>query len=825
MEMEGSATDPPIEAVTRLEMGESATNPPLTVGPMVEMEGSATDPPSEEDTRMEMGESATDILLEAGMKIDEGKSVTVPLSEEGTRMEMGRSATDPPSEAGMGMEMEWSATDPAPEAKTAPLEAGDMKEEGGGGDEQKEESGSAKDPTLDEGEMKEEVGGEGQLKEDGLAKGPPLDAGELRMEGGGDKLKKEGGSAKGPPLEAGERKEEGSGAGKQKGEGRSLTCANKNPHQIPRSRKVDQPFKAMLESGDNPFSALQVTIELTEPFREELRVMGLVLGSAPSEGNNCLVYSAEKSRANEPWEDRTTAQEVSTIRVNMIQQLRNDLKERAHDSPLSREERDLGREVCEIGGCLAEVRTWYEEVGLGATRTDKELQSCLSSLLEGPEHELAYQLLDKVLDYTEREPVMLRGIMLQQLAEWYKRPVVLLVPSRDSESGAVSVVGMVYSPKQEQPGAVPLAVAMVPLDGTIDLNKELEKRLDHFCPLARVQDLGARARTTMGDYVVAQLERLPLYEEGVEGKTERVLLGTEVVADGEDPSAQTGNGKAKIPAKGEDEGQAAEVFPEWGHLENLPLQDTSPGHVTEATVFINCCDAAIDGSKDAAELRRLHKARDTAVVWVKRRFALLQKPQDHPFPVEDDMQTDVETAYAKALHAATSLVSAEQNDSLDSEITFRKMLVTVHLATVLHELEAQLNFEQWSELDSIIVRAMAHSVGLQSRFEKACSQAGKDVEMANLEGGFTVVAYGKKSSTEVEKVRQLAVKTKGMNDELWKNVRDCQYQHASMVKDIMGQTSNHARIDKRQPPGPSTSKMKANQARKGGTANTPPVNG
>jgi hypothetical protein len=242
-------------------------------------------------------------------------------------------------------------------------------------------------------------------------------------------------------------------------------------------------------------------------------------------------------------------------------------------------------------------------------------------------------------------------------------------------------------------------------------------------------------------------------------------------------------------------------------------------------VFINCCDAAIAGSKDAVESRRLQKARDSAVIWVKRRFTMLEKPQDHPSPVVDDMQTDVETPYAKALHAANSLVKAEQNDSLDSAITFQRMLVTVNLAKVLRESEAQLNFEQRSELDSTTVKALAHAVGLQSRFEKACSQAGKDVENANLEDGFTLVAYGKKSTTEEDKNLQLAVEAGKLSAKVWKNENILREQRGSMVKHAMWQTSNHARVDKKHSPGPSASKMKANPARKGGTVNPPPVNG
>ena len=70
-------------------------------------------------------------------------------------------------------------------------------------------------------------------------------------------------------------------------------------------------------------------------------------------------------------------------------------------------------------------------------------------------------------------------------------------------------------------------------------------------------------------------------------------------------------------------------------------------------MFINRCDDAIAGSKDEVLSQRLQLARDMAAIWVNRRLPMLENPYDHPSPVEDDMQTDEETPFAKVLGKMT----------------------------------------------------------------------------------------------------------------------------------------------------------------------------
>jgi hypothetical protein len=558
---------------------------------------------------------------------------------------------------------------------------------------------------------------------------------------------------------------------------------------------------------------------ITQTVKTVLRSMDLVMGYASSVGNNCAVHSAEMAKANKLCMDSTTALQANEIREGMCNKFRDELKKRSlesPESPITGEEWDLVRDLGELEPFKDELRSWRSKEGLEVPSTDADLNEWLARVRKDLDQTLAYLLLDKALEYTGRIGVMLRGVMFLRLAEWYKRSVLIFIPTRDDESGVVSVIGMIYRPRQEQEGAAPLVLVNVPLHGTIELVPNaktkhelalnavaLYKGLDHLCPVVSGKGKGGSVeRALLGAEVMALLDSMPETEEGEAGE------------------GQAAGGKDTVSP-----------IPDWGPFETLPLLDTSPGHIMDAAAFIKRCDAAIAGSKDAVESRRLQKARDIAAIWVERRFTMLANPYDHPSPVEDDMQTDEATPYAKALHAATLLVNAEQNDSSDPAITFHTMLVTAKLATVLRESESQLNYEHRAELDSITVKALAHSVGLQSRFEKACSQTGKAVEGANLADGYTVVAYGKKATTEEEKNLQRAVKAGEMNADVWRKENAFRESRGSAVNNAMWKQSNPARgnkpvrVNKSLPPGPSANKDHAAPVRDGGKVNPPPRNG
>jgi hypothetical protein len=213
---------------------------------------------------------------------------------------------------------------------------------------------------------------------------------------------------------------------------------------------------------------------------------------------------------------------------------------------------------------------------------------------------------------------------------------------------------------------------------------------------------------------------------------------------------------------------------------------------------------------------------------------MLENPYDHPSPVEDDMQTDEETPFAKVLHAINLLAKAGQNDCVGSTITLQMILVTAKLASVVLKLEPQLSYEQRAELEPTTIEALAHSAGFQSSFAKACSQAGKAVEGANLEDiprGFTVVTYGKKSTTAEDTNLKLAEKAGAMTAEVWRNENTFRDQRGSKIKHAMWQQSNRAhvnnpaRVNKSHPPGPTANKDHAAPVRNGGKVTPPPANG
>ena len=256
-------------------------------------------------------------------------------------------------------------------------------------------------------------------------------------------------------------------------------------------------------------------------------------------------------------------------------------------------------------------------------------------------------------------------------------------------------------------------------------------------------------------------------------------------------------------------------LPDWKPLENLPLPDTSPGHIMAATAFIKACDVAIAGTTDREGSQLLQKYRGTAVIWVARRLDLLKNPQGLPPPDENDMQTDKVEPYAKALHAVTLLVQAEQHESEDQDITYQRMLLTAKQATILRETENQLSYGNRVELEPSIVKAFAHATGLQGQFEKALSLARKAVEEADLVDGFSVVVYGTKLTTEDEEILQMAVDAGQKMQEVWRRDDVSKALRGSKLKSALWQTSNNARANKRYPPGPNATKMLAAPASPG----------
>jgi hypothetical protein len=638
-----------------------------------------------------------------------------------------------------------------------------------------------------------------------------------------------------------------------------------------RHRKVGEAsnaFQGELTSGGNIYDVLgeaaddevkaappeMVDVPVTTLFEVALGKVGMELFTVPGNGDCLLSSLIHPANHVDPNDAPETAAELrSTIAQKLRQELPLRRNEKGPAESLTVEEKAFVSEMIGVAGLDTKGQPTSSGI-MSIQEQDKVVKQCREkhtnlqlppdgptacAWLRGVTVEAAYveagvavTVLDGILAYVGRSSCNLSQFFLMELATHFMRPILVLVPKivtigAKFDSVDLFSVGIFSSPKVPA-DARPMLIANLPLNGHMALGCDQQKVFNHWQPISFESNAPAEKHSE------AKLMEMGLDMEAAVMLASASPSAIAATLPWKKPASEKGK---KDPVKGKEEGQTAggegteSPIPEWGPLQSLPLLDTSPGDITKATEVIKRCDAAIAGSKDEVQSRHLQKVRDMAAIWVKRRFDMLENPSDHPSPVEDDMQTDEETPYAKVLHAADLLVNAEQHDCRGSSITFQVMLDTAKWASVVTEFEPQLSCEQRAELDSTTVQALAHSLRLQSSFVKACSQAGKDVEGANLEDGFTVVTYRKKSTTAEDTNLKLAVKAGEMTAEVWRKENAFRDERGSKVKKAMWQQSNRthvnnpARFNKSHPPGPAANKDHAAPVKNGGKVTPPPANG
>ena len=527
-----------------------------------------------------------------------------------------------------------------------------------------------------------------------------------------------------------------------------------------------------------------VDVSITDPVRALLHNMNLVMGDAPSVGSNCTVRSAERSMANTPWADNITDQKAATIRLGMTKQYREVLNKRPHEVPPSGEERDLVCDLAYVDHCLDELRKLCTEEGMVVPTSNADLREWLEDVLKGPDHELSYKALDKVLEFVGRNSVMLRGPLFQRLAEWYERILVILLPTLDVASGVVSVTAMVFYPLKEQQGEAPLVMVNVPLYGTFKQPLEVPRddtskkprvsldnfvqsafhaTLDHMCPVVRGTGKGnGEGGTVLDEAVVELLSRLPICHD-----------------------------HASLRAL-------------WTPLDALPLLDTTHGDVIVATDLAKDCAAAIDSCKDEKGTRRLQEIHHGALTWAERRLAQLKNWHGLCPPTnENDMQTEGEDRGAKVLRVAAELTEVSRFDSDVPAISLLRMSQISYLAKILKELDEQdsQSLEQHAKLEPTTSRALTRATWLQGEFNEAHSLAQKAVAAAVSNDGFTFVTYAKKSSasTEHDKNLQLAGEVREKTKQVWAQEKRHSDRRGWEIKRAMWQPSGRADDNKKYP--------------------------
>jgi hypothetical protein len=561
---------------------------------------------------------------------------------------------------------------------------------------------------------------------------------------------------------------------------RETLAPNRNPFDLLGDEVADVEVK-----GPPPKT---VNVSITDPVRALLHTMNLVVGDAPSVGNNCAVRSAERSKANTPWADTISDQNAAAIRLGMANQSREVLNKRPHEVPPSGEERDLVCDLATIPHCLDELRTLCTEEGMVVPTSDAEMLELLENMLKGQDHALSYKTLDKVLEFAGCNPVMLRGPLLQQLAEWYERTLVLLLPILDVASGTMSVMGMVFHPRDEQQGEAPLVMVNVPLDGTFKqplespdalVQSAFHAALDHMCPVVRGTGKGTgEGGAVLGEEVMELMSRLPICHDHT-------------------------SLRARLAA-----------------LDSLPLLDTTHGDIIVATVLAKDCAAAIDSCTDEKGSRRIQEILHGALSWSERRLEQLGNWNGQCPPTnENDMQTEGEDRGAKILRVAAELNEDARFDSDGPAISLLRMSQISHLAKTLKELDEHdsQSLEQHATLEHTTNRAFTRATWLQGEFNRAHSLAQEAVSAAVSDMGLTLVIYAKKSksSTEHEKNLRLAREAGVLTQKVWTTEKALAVKRGSEVKSALWHVSDLARANKRNPPVPNANKVHASTASQG----------